>query len=365
MSDAAPGMMSADGLNEATEAFEAVLDAESPSTSRSRREGDKGESKVDVEDLFPQKTMNRDEQEGGADEPPPRREGDVEDADDDDDDVEGEDGEETEVEEEAAEDESQEDTGGLDFNQLIQTTIDGELVELPLGEAIRSGMREKTFHKYLSQMNNAARELNAQRQQLSTYYQQHQQAVLEFDTWMNELLPEPDWPTLFRADATKAMQAKVEWDALAQKRQGIRGYIDHIRAQEAAEQNRQLHHFAEANRVHMMAAHKEWQNEKVWKRDHDSMRRTAQTAGYADHEINTLYDARAVEILWKASKYDRLMAAKPKPVKQGFTPGNKRNVATPSRNVTRPFDRAERRFSRGTAKDQLSTAFERILDGEG
>jgi len=205
------------------------------------------------------------------------------------------------------------------------------------------------------------RETNQQRQNLTLHYQEHLRNVQEFEGWMNQLIPQPDWPALFRADPTRAMTLKVEYDEMQQKREGVRQYLATIQERQQQEQMRQLHNFANANRAQLAATHPEWKDEKVWRRDHDSMRRTALSAGYSDDEVNTLYDARAVTILNWAGKYLRLMAAKPKPVKQGFTPG-KRNGATPQRNVSRSFDRAERRFSRGDARGDLEATFERMLD---
>lgn len=358
MSDAAPGMMSTDGLNEATDAFKAAMDAETPSRSKRRDNDDDAPATMRAEDLFPKRQMNREEDEGGKDEPPPEPE-------DDEEEEEGEQPDDEEPDEEGAEDaedeeQPQEAAQGYDPNLIIQTTIDGEVVELPLGEAVRSGMRERTFHKYMSQLDLAVRENNQQRQNLFAHYQQHLQEVQALDAWINEFLPTPDWPALFRADAGKAMALKVEYDQMQERREAHRQHLVAMQEHQRQEEMRQLHYFADANRSQLAAWHPEWKDEKTWRRDHDSMRRTAQSVGYSDQEINGLYDARGGQILYWASKYLRLMANKPKPVKQGFTHG-KRSTATPSRNVTRSLDRAERRNSRG-GRDSLEATFERMLN---
>ena len=71
-------------------------------------------------------------------------------------------------------------------------------------------------------------------------------------------------------------------------------------------------------------------------RQHAAHRRAE---GYSDSEIDQLYDARGVNVLLKASKYDRLMASKPKPVRNGFGNPAKTNGATPhnKRNASRIF----------------------------
>jgi len=365
-----PGFLSDSGVSEAADAFQAAMDAESGQRSnRATRTDDDKPAKMALEDLFPQRNMDRSEREGGQDEPPPRREQEAEDDEDeareyDDDESDDREDEEEQEDTEDEEEQPQEATGGLDFNQVIQTTIDGELVELPLGEAIRSGMRERTFHKYMSQLDLAVRESNQQRANLHAQYQAHEAAVQEFDAWVNELIPQPDWPTLFRADAGKAMALKVEWEEMEKKRSNIRAHLAATSQQRANDEMRALHNFANASRSQLAAWHPEWKDEKVWRRDHNSMRQTAKSVGYTDDDVNALYDARGGQILWMASKWARLMAKPPKPVKQGFTSG-KRNGATPSRNVTRAFDRAERRPNRGSAKESLEATFERMLDREG
>ncbi len=368
MSDG-PGFLASEGVSEAADAFQAAMDSETPGRSSTKRTDEEKprQARQQMEDLFPRREMNRDEEEGGADEPPPRREDEDEDEEQDEraDEREEDDEEESAEREEEEGEEEQQQPGDLDLNQPIRSTIDGEEVELPLGEAIRSGLREKTFHKYMTQLDMAVRETNQQRQNLSEQYQAHVQKVQELEAFLTELLPTPDWPALFRQNPTHAMTMKVEWDAIEEKRTKVRDYLNTIRENESREQMRQLHNFANANRSQLAAAHPEWKDEKVWKRDHDSMRRTALAVGYSDAEINSLYDARGGQILWMASKYARMMAAPPKPVKQGFTSGKKSRPATPSRNVARALDRNERRISRGTAKDKLASAFERILDSEG
>jgi hypothetical protein len=344
------GIMATDGVGETQDAFQAAIDAETPSSSRNVETRARTQ-KEPIDDLFPNKELDRSE-ESAEEQEEPAEEGDEEEL------------EEQEVDDEEEDEEEPPQPGDLNLEQVIKTTIDGEEVELPLGEAIRSGMREKTFHKYMSQLDLAVRETNQQRVNLSGHYQQHMQRVQEFDAFINEMLPPPDWPALFRQDPTRAMAMKVEYEAVEEKRAKVREHLQYAQQWQQQEQMKALHQFANANRAQLGQIFPEWKDEKVWKRDHDSMRRTAHDVGYSDGEINQLYDARAVVILNLASKYLRLMANKPKPVKQGFT-ATKRARATPSRNVQNAFDRVERRLNRGSSKDQLKATFERMLESEG
>ena len=59
---------------------------------------------------------------------------------------------------------------------------------------------------------------------------------------------------------------------------------------------------------------KNWSDPKKKAKDLDSMRRTGLASGFNEEELSQVYDSRMLTVLLKASKYDRMMANKPKPV---------------------------------------------------
>ena len=104
-------------------------------------------------------------------------------------------------------------------------------------------------------------------------------------------------------------------------------------------------------------------DEPSLKKNVQSMRRTALTAGFNEYEVATVYDPRMLDILWKASKYDRMIAAKPKAVIPGkgrtLTPG----AATPlSGNARRKgFDDAQRQLANSGKLEDAAEVFRRML----
>lgn len=386
MSDS-PGIFATEGVSEAAQAFEAAIDAETPSRSR-RSEPRKDEEKQDLGDLFPNRQMDRRETEGGAGDEPeivkqrrlearrqreetdsdPRdpTEGNEEgDEEDDEVDVEGDEPDEDAPEGDEEDEEEGPEPGPLDLNTAVQVTVDGQPVEVTLGEAIRGYIRQETFHRRMGELGQGVQELNASRQHLVVAYQQQAQDGERLAAFIEAIMPqEPDWNTLYRSDPATAGHLKFQWDEFQKKRGEIDGMVQRARANQQREQMIELHRFANANRAWLAQQHPEWKNEKVWKRDHDSMRRTARAAGYTDEEVAQLYDARAVTVLLKAAAYDRMMASKPKPVRQGFVAQSK-NGSTPARNLAKSFERAERRLSRSGSVRDAAAVFERILDNEG
>jgi hypothetical protein len=380
-----------EGMSEAREAFQSTMDAETPSRSRTAKEKPE-EQRMDIEELFPSRRMDRREKEGGADtepdivrqrraeakqrnpeaqtefedEPPPRTptEGTDEDEGDDDDQPLPDDEDVPEDEAEDEEPEEGRERAQLDLDALVEVTVDGKPVEVSLKEALRGYIRQETFHQRVNEVAEASKVVHTQRNELVQYQQAFVERAQALEAYINEFMPsEPDWEQLYQQDPQNAHLYKLRWDKFAGQ---VRGLVEKRAATQqelAATYQTNLTNFAAANRVKLASSHPEWRNEKVWKRDHDSMRRTARSEGYSDDEINQLYDARGVNILLKAAKYDRLMASKPKPV-QGSGHPSKRSASTPSRNLTRSFERAEKRLSRTGSVNDAAAVFESILDRE-
>jgi hypothetical protein len=371
MSEGPSGVMATEGVSEATEAFQSALDAETPSRSKSTRE-EKREQKQSLEDLFPNRQMDRREREGGAADDPDvvrqRRQDDSDDESDPDDPTEGNDEDEEEYEEEAPdeEEEGEEPEGQeLDPNLTVQVMIDGQPAEVTIEEALKGYIRQETFHRRMGELGQGIQHFNVQRSEFQQTLHAHAQQAELLKSFITAVMPqEPDWNVLFNADPGNAAHLKFQWDTFQKKLTDVQQMHVQARQQMQQMENQQLHQFANANRTWLAQQHPEWKSEKTWRRDHDSMRRTARAAGYTDAEIAQLYDARAVTILLKAAAHDRMMAAKPKPVRQGYAP-SKRNGSTPSRNLQRSFERAEKRLSRSGSINDAAAVFERILDNEG
>ena len=382
-----------EGMSEAREAFQGVMDAETPSRSRATNEKKSDDNRMPIEELFPQRRMDRREKEGGADsepeivrqrraeakaanpqaqtefddEPPPRdpTEGTDEDEDADDADY----GPDEDVPEDEAEDEPEEEEGRertpIDLNALVEVTVDGKPVEVSLKEALRGYIRQETFHQRVNEVAEASKVVHQQRNELVQYQEAFVERAQQLEAYIAEFMPEePNWEQLYQQDPQNAQLYKLRWDKFAGQ---VRGLVEKRIATQrelAATYQTNLANFAAANRAKLAAAHSEWRSEKVWKRDHDSMRRTARAEGYSDAEINQLYDARGVNILLKASKWDRMMASKPRPVQNGMGHPSKRSASTPARNLTRSFERAEKRLSRSGSINDAAAVFESILDRE-
>jgi len=92
------------------------------------------------------------------------------------------------------------------------------------------------------------------------------------------------------------------------------------------------------------------------------MRRTGLSAGFAEEELSQVYDSRMLQVLLKASKYDRMMAAKPKPIVRAqakpIPPGA---GSARSRTAQRGVTSAMKRLNRTGSIDDAAVVFDQIL----
>jgi hypothetical protein len=397
MSDTGAPLSGGEGMGQAREAFEAALDAETPSKSV-KRESPKKESRLALDDLFPRRDMDRSEPEGGANDIPdvvkkrraeagykddddqptrkaksPHTPTEVTDEDDadppepGDDELEPDPDEEDETPEpEPDEDDEPPEQGDLDLDQVVEVSIDGQPHEVSLKEAIRGYIRTETFHQRMGELATGAQALRQRSEEIDNSRQALVERAEALESYVAAFMPkEPDWDALYAQNPAEAARYERQWRSFNDKLNGLAQQRATTKQELADAQAASLTQFANTNRARLAADHSEWKNEKVWKRDHDSMRRTARAVGYTDQEIDQLYDARGVEILLKAAKYDRMMASKPKPVARPVAPSNRRNGATPQkRNGQTSFERAEKRLSRTGSVNDAAAVFERILDRE-
>jgi hypothetical protein len=105
------------------------------------------------------------------------------------------------------------------------------------------------------------------------------------------------------------------------------------------------------------------QDPKVLDREIQSMRKTALSAGFTEQEVAEVYDPRMLNILRKASKYDRMMTAKPKAVIPGkgktLTPGSVNGKQV--RSDRKGIDAAQRNLAASGRVDDMAEFFRKIL----
>ena len=271
---------------------------------------------------------------------------------DDGDDSSGEEG--AEVEEEAA-----------ILGRKVEVTVDGEPVEVSVKEALEGYVRTETFHRRMNQLDEAKKIVRRAAADAVQNYEYSMSVAKQMDEHMKTMIPpEPDWDKEFAADPQKARELQRYYEKANGFRQQMQAQMQEANQKLQQSNQTQLAAFAEEEAARFEAVNrKTWSDPKKKAKDLDSMRRTGLATGFTEEELSQVYDSRMLQVLLKASKYDRMMAAKPKPVvrqPQGkpIAPGA---GSAKQRTAQKGVSSAMKRLNRTGRLDDAAVVFDQLL----
>jgi hypothetical protein len=220
-----------------------------------------------------------------------------------------------EEDEKGAEDGEDAELLGTKFNVLV----DGEEQEVTVKEALAGYIRTKTFHQRLSEIGENTQILQRSASEVVKNYEYVQQIIDTMEGQMAQLVPpEPNWDEMFKNDPAKARNLQKYYEQVNEFKNSLKKQREETSAKLSEHHTEQLRTYADQEALRFNRI-----NQKNWgtvpkkkMKDIESMRKTALAEGFAEEEIKQVFDSRMLQVLLKASKYDRMMAAKPKPVQR-------------------------------------------------
>lgn len=355
-----------DGLENAAAAFDVAM-----GNSPTPKSGGSNEVKARPEPIFDNMgVLENGEEAAGGDRlpnPKPKKAAPVVEEDDDnyigDDELDPDEEEEVEDEEEAdeeAEDEEDDEEGdGSVLDTTVKVMVDGEEEEVTVKEALNGYIRVKTFHKRLNEVTEAGKVVETAAQKVVEDRNKVFTMLEEAEQILSSVIPaEPDWDALFAADPAQARTLQKQYDNYKKQVDDIRKKRADAVTKAAQDAQEEKVQFARAE-FPKFANYAKWRNKDDMLKDTKSMRRTALSTGFTEQEVAEVLDHRMLVVLLKASKYDRMMAAKPKPVKTGKTPmtpgaGSKR---TAHKGITG----AQKQLSRTGSVEDAASVFAQMI----
>jgi hypothetical protein len=249
-----------------------------------------------------------------------------------------------------------------DEGARYEVSVDGETHHVSLEEALRGYVRQATFHQRVAQLTNVQQEIESEAGKLNANWKMWDKARRNFEEDVVAMMPrEPNWDEEFARDPAAAHAQQKIYQALYGRLADSQRQRAEREAAEVEESNRRVQKYAIEGFSRFVAMSK-IADEPTLKKELQSMRRTAMSAGFSEYEVATVYDPRMLVILRKASKYDRMTANRPKAVVSGqgrtLAPG----AATPLGNVRRTgFDDANRRLASSGKISDAAEVFRRLL----
>jgi hypothetical protein len=378
-----------DGINEATQAFDVAMGRASAPAARSRKSDDEGGAPEPIFENLGEHLDTSLERAGGDDEgdelaPKPKKapkepvelEEDEEDLEEEEEDEE-ESGEEDEGDEELTEEEREalkaakkKDGDEDDDDELMDTEfqvmVDGQEKKVKLKEALEGYVRTETFHQRLNQLNEVKTAMTEEAQVIVRDRQKYTDMLKEAEDILAEMMPaEPNWDEEFAKDGVRANQLRKQFDLFKGKVAEIRQKRE-VAQKEAGDQAvQETTRFAQ-NEYPKFVKAAGWETRADQDRDTKSMRKTALALGFSQDEIGRVYDSRLLQVLLKASKYDRMMASRPKPIRNAKTVDGKQQVSLGAgRNISRTAPKgmqaAMSRLNKTGSLDDAAGVFDKIL----
>ena len=216
-----------------------------------------------------------------------------------------------EVEESEGEEEPEEAGEEIDIYTI---RVDGEDVDVTLEELQKGYSRQQTFTKRSQELAEQRRAFEAEQaeiKQLRDHYAQQLELVTQ---QVQQTIPqEPDWVALSKeVSAEEFNRIKAGYDYQKQTLERAEQERNRIAQEQQAEQQEQMQKHLAAQRDEMMNRIPSWQDEGTRNEERLEVIKYAQRRiGFSEEEIANASDARAIELLYKAWKWDSLQEKKP------------------------------------------------------
>lgn len=309
-----------------------------------------------------------DTNQGSKADPRNPRKGEGEDSESDDDESDGDDagGDEDDDDADAGDEEGEEDpTISALLQRKVEVTVDGEPVEVTVKEAMEGYIRTQTFHQRMNQLDEAKKIVRRAAADAVHNFEYSRNIAKEMEAHMEAMIPkEPNWDEEFQKDPAKARELQKYYEKASAFRADLRAKMSETMKKEAEANARQTAAFVEEESLKFDHLNrKQWSDPKKKSKDLASMRKTALSLGFSEEEISQVYDSRMLQVLLKASKYDRMMAAKPKPVvrPQSGKPIPPGAGSARQRTAQRGVNSAMKRLNRTGNIEDAAVVFDQII----
>jgi hypothetical protein len=375
--------MAGDGLDEAAQAFDAAITGETKPAPRGKQTADGppetlfknlstrdadtepeggGDNMSEEEAIYGKSKSEADTGDAGKGPRKDRESRPPKDPDDDDGDPdESDDADESESDEEE-EQEADEESSAL-LKQQVEVTVDGEPQTVSVKEALEGYIRTETFHRRMNQLDEAKKIVRKAAADAVQNYEYSMGLAQQMQQYMETLVPkEPNWDEEFQKDPQKARELQRYYEKVKAFSGQVSGQMSEAQKRQMASNHAQLAAFAEEEGSKFEAMNrKNWTDPRKKAKDLTSMRKTGLTAGFTEEELSQVYDSRMLTVLLKASKYDRMMAARPRPVIRSAKPippgaGSARQRAAP-----KGLDSAMKKLNKTGSMEDAAAVFDNII----
>jgi hypothetical protein len=246
--------------------------------------------------------------------------------------------------------------------QLVTVTIDGKTEQLPVEEVAKGYQRQQDYSRKTMALAEERKSLEAEAMAVKQERAQYQQLLTALSQqWQQAQEREPDWQKLYDSDPLEYVRQKDIWRDRQDKLAASQAEMQRLQALQAAEQQRQLAQIVEQGRQKLPELVPEWKDAKRWEADRSKLLQYGQKVGYSQEELAQAYDPRAIAVMYKAMRYDEMVAKVPRPVVGKGPKVAPAGSANSAPRATTEITKAKQRLAATGRQQDAAALFERML----
>ena len=191
--------------------------------------------------------------------------------------------------------------------------VDGKDVEVTLDELQAGYSRQADYTRksqvLAEQRKKADEELAATQQERQRYLSQLEQFNTQADSKINELA-KTDWTQLKEEDPTEYMLKRDQYRELQENKRMVEDEQKNLQLKQQQEHEAKWQEELSRQQEIMVQRLPEWVDPDKGPKLKQNIKSFAVKKGFTEQEVNSLIDARSVDVLHKAMLYENLLAAK-------------------------------------------------------
>lgn len=198
---------------------------------------------------------------------------------------------------------------------VYTVAVDGEEHQVTLEELQRGYSRQQVYTKRSMELSEQRKAFEAEAQEVAKMRESYAQQLEQLSEQLEQTIPdeEPDWAELKKQgySAEDLFLAKADYDKRRESLRSVEAKRKELAQEQMHEQQKQLQEYLAQQREEMLQRIPQWKDDDTQSKEKLEVVKYAQSVGFTEQQIDSAYDAKIVEILYKAMQWDNLQKKTP------------------------------------------------------
>lgn len=249
------------------------------------------------------------------------------------------------------------------FEKLVTVKVNGKDEKITVKEALAGYSRTADYTRKAMALSEEKKSFEPEREAVRLEREQYAQLLpVLIEEIKQSLFAEPNWEQLIASNPAEYVRQERAWREKQERLAAAQSEHERLNATQEHERQAAIAKAIDTGRAELAKAMPQWKNPDKWSSDREKLLAYGQTIGYEADDLKQTYDPRAIVALYKAMRYDEIMAKRPKPQpSNGPKPAPAGNVAQKPTRQTSDLTRAKQRLAKSGRVRDAATLFEQFL----